>query len=78
MKACNQHEVCQTMPKLTLCVYACVREEKKLLGKTAQASPQGKEQAWGDSKTTVVRSLWLGLVFQATVIFGTMQIQTFL
>lgn len=61
MKACNQHEVCQTMPKLTLCVcvYVCVREEKKLLGKTLQAGPQGKEQAWGDSKTTVVHSLWL-------------------
>lgn len=24
MKACNQHEVCQTMPKLTLCVCVCL------------------------------------------------------
>lgn len=28
MKACNQHKVCQTMPKLTLCMCVCVREKE--------------------------------------------------
>ena len=45
VKACNQPQVCQTMPKLTLCV--CMCEKKKLLGKVLQASPQRKARGGG-------------------------------
>lgn len=55
-KACNQHEGCQTEPKLT----SCVCEKKKLLAKMLQRNPQGKEQGGGGvSKTIALHALWL-------------------
>lgn len=55
-KACNQHELCQTVPKLTLWLCACEKETtwQNVAGKSLR-----KGGSYGDSKTTVLHTLWL-------------------